>query len=83
MHETAVTQRFTGIIERDDDIYVALCPELDIARQGETVSDSRNNLREAIEHSWSLPRRTRYKVASLTKSISPRLRSPLLYSQNR
>jgi len=44
-----MTQRFTAIIEREDDIYVALCPELDIASQGETVSEARNNLREAIE----------------------------------
>jgi predicted RNase H-like HicB family nuclease len=44
-----MTQRFTAIIEREDDLYVALCPELDIASQGETVSEARNNLREAIE----------------------------------
>lgn len=44
-----MTQRFTAIIEREDDTYVALCPELDIASQGESVSEARNNLREAIE----------------------------------
>ena len=44
-----MTQRFTAIIEREDEMYVALCPELDIASQGESVSDARNNLREAIE----------------------------------
>ncbi|AKS41180.1 type II toxin-antitoxin system HicB family antitoxin [Wenzhouxiangella marina] len=44
-----MTQRFTAIIEREDDMYVALCPELDIASQGESVSEARNNLREAIE----------------------------------
>lgn len=44
-----MTQRFTTIIEREDDTYVALCPELDIASQGESVSEARNNLREAIE----------------------------------
>lgn len=44
-----MTQRFTAIIEREDDLYVALCPELDIASQGETVSEARANLREAIE----------------------------------
>ena len=44
-----MTQRFTAIIEREDDAYVALCPELDIASQGESVSEARNNLREAIE----------------------------------
>jgi predicted RNase H-like HicB family nuclease len=44
-----MTQRFTAIIEREDDMYVALCPELDIVSQGDTVSEARNNLREAIE----------------------------------
>lgn len=44
-----MTHRFTAIIEREDDLYVALCPELDIASQGETVNEARNNLREAIE----------------------------------
>ena len=50
-------QRFTTIIEREDDTYVALCPELDIASQGESVSEARNNLREAIELflEWASP----------------------------
>ncbi|MCZ7583804.1 MAG: type II toxin-antitoxin system HicB family antitoxin [Deltaproteobacteria bacterium] len=39
----------TAIIEREDDGYVALCPELDIASQGDTVEQARDNLREAIE----------------------------------
>ncbi|NOY68689.1 MAG: type II toxin-antitoxin system HicB family antitoxin [Deltaproteobacteria bacterium] len=39
----------TAIIEREDDGYVSLCPELDIASQGDTVDGARNNLREAIE----------------------------------
>jgi len=36
-----MTKRFTTIIEREDDTYVALCPELDIDSQGETVSVAR------------------------------------------
>ena len=39
----------TAIIERDDDVYVALCPELDIASQGRTVEAARTNLIEALE----------------------------------
>ena len=42
-------QQFTAIIEREDDLYVALCPELDIASQGETVEQARINLIEALE----------------------------------
>ncbi len=41
-------QRLTAIIEREDDGYVALCPELDIASQGESIEESRANLIEAL-----------------------------------
>ena len=42
-------RQLTAIIEREDDGYVALCPELDIASQGETVEAARTNLVEALE----------------------------------
>jgi predicted RNase H-like HicB family nuclease len=42
-------QQFTAIIEREGDGYVSLCPELDIASQGDTVEQARNNLIEALE----------------------------------
>lgn len=42
-------RQFTAIIEREDDQYVALCPELDIASQGQTVEAARDNLVEALE----------------------------------
>jgi predicted RNase H-like HicB family nuclease len=42
-------RQLTAIIERDDDLYVALCPELDIASQGRTVEDARTSLVEALE----------------------------------
>lgn len=41
--------QFTAVIEREDNMYVALCPELDIASQGATVEEARTNLKEAIE----------------------------------
>jgi predicted RNase H-like HicB family nuclease len=41
-------QRFTAIIEREDDGFVALCPELDIASQGTSIEDARVNLIEAL-----------------------------------
>jgi predicted RNase H-like HicB family nuclease len=43
------TRQFTAIIEREGNGYVSLCPELDIASQGHTVEEARNNLIEAIE----------------------------------
>ena len=39
----------TAIIEREDNGYVALCPEVDAASQGDTVDEARNNLKEALE----------------------------------
>ena len=42
-------QKLTAIIEREDGMYVALCPELDIASQGDSIESARDNLREAIE----------------------------------
>lgn len=39
----------TAIIEREGDGYVSLCPELDIASQGDTIEEARNNLIEALE----------------------------------
>jgi predicted RNase H-like HicB family nuclease len=43
------TQQLTAMIERDGDGYVGLCPELDIASQGETIEGARANLQEAVE----------------------------------
>ena len=42
-------RNFTAIIEKEDTGYVSLCPELDLASQGDTIEDARNNLQEAIE----------------------------------
>lgn len=46
--DMARTRKLTAIIEREDDGYVALCPELDIASQGSTVEEARTNLVEAL-----------------------------------
>jgi predicted RNase H-like HicB family nuclease len=42
-------RQLTAIIEREGDGYVGLCPELDIASQGDTIETARNNLQEAVE----------------------------------
>ncbi len=44
-----MTRQLTAIIERKEEGYVALCPELDIASQGASVDEARNNLKEALE----------------------------------
>ena len=42
-------KQLTAIIEREGDGYVSLCPELDIASQGLSIEEAKNNLKEALE----------------------------------
>lgn len=44
-----MTKHLTAIIERDGDGFVGLCPELDIASQGDTVREARANLVEVVQ----------------------------------
>ncbi|GAF85624.1 unnamed protein product [marine sediment metagenome] len=44
-----MNRQLTAIIEREGDGYVSLCPEVDVASQGDTVDEARKNLREALE----------------------------------
>ncbi len=62
----------TAIIEREGDGYVSLCPELDIASQGDSVPEARDNLREALE--------LFFEVASDTE-IERRLRGEVYITQ--
>jgi predicted RNase H-like HicB family nuclease len=40
---------FTAIIHKEDDLYVAQCPEIGTASQGKTIEEAINNLQEATE----------------------------------
>ena len=42
-------RQFTAVIRREGDGYVSLCPEFDVASQGDTLEAARDNLREALE----------------------------------
>jgi predicted RNase H-like HicB family nuclease len=42
------SQRLTAILSREDDGFVGLCPELDIASQGSTIEETCANLVEAL-----------------------------------
>ena len=44
-----MNRKLTVIIEREEDGYVALCPGVDVASQGDTVDEARSNLKEALE----------------------------------
>ena len=41
-------KRITAILHKEEDMYVALCPELDIASQGYTIEEAKENLKEAV-----------------------------------
>ena len=41
--------QLTAVIEREEDGYVATCPELDVVSQGDTVEEAWSNLLEAVE----------------------------------
>jgi predicted RNase H-like HicB family nuclease len=61
-------QRLTAIIEREDDGFMALYPELDIASEGTSIEDARSNLIEAptlffeTASSSEVSRRTHHEV---------------------
>ena len=44
-----IQQTFTAVIHREDDLYVAQCPEVGTASQGATVEEAVTNLKEATE----------------------------------
>lgn len=65
-------RRVTAVIEREDDAYVALCPELDIASQGSTIEEARSNLIEAL---------TLFFEAADPSEVQQRLRSEVFVTQ--
>lgn len=46
---TTKSFQFTAVIEREDDWFVATCPEVDVVSQGKTIEEARANLLEAVE----------------------------------
>jgi predicted RNase H-like HicB family nuclease len=62
----------TAIIEREDDGYVALCPELDIASQGATIEEARANLVEAL---------TLFFESASSSEVARRLHSEVFITQ--
>ena len=44
-----MVRQLTAIIEKEGGGFVALCPEVDVASQGESVAEARDNLKEALE----------------------------------
>ncbi len=46
--EREANRRLTAVVEREGDGYVGLCPEVDVAGQGDTVARAHDNLAEAL-----------------------------------
>ncbi|MDL5045363.1 type II toxin-antitoxin system HicB family antitoxin [Oscillatoria amoena NRMC-F 0135] len=44
-----MTRSLTAVLIREDGGFVALCPEIDVASQGDTVEEAKLNLKEAVE----------------------------------
>jgi predicted RNase H-like HicB family nuclease len=64
--------RLTAIIEREDDGFVSICPELDIASQGGSVEEARSNLVEAL---------SLFFETADPSEVSSRLRSEVFVTQ--
>ena len=66
---------FTAIIQKEEDMYVAKCPEIGTTSQGNSVEEAIENLREATElyleefpiDSKSHPILTTFEVAEIVK----------------
>ena len=44
-----VVKTFTAVLHREENLYVAQCPEIGTVSQGETIEEAIANLREATE----------------------------------
>jgi len=44
-----VTRTFTAVLHKEDDLYVAECPEVGTVSQGYTIEEAAANLKEATE----------------------------------
>jgi predicted RNase H-like HicB family nuclease len=46
---TNFTMQVTAVLRQEGKLVTSFCPELDVASQGATFDEARNNLREAVE----------------------------------
>lgn len=44
-----MTNTFTAVVHKEDDLYVAECPEVGTVSQGESIEEAVKNLQEATE----------------------------------
>jgi len=61
---------FTAIIHKEDNLYVAECPEINTASQGETIEEAVKNLQEATElYLEEFPRKQTYRQLVTTFEV--------------
>ncbi len=59
---TMIERTFTAVLHKEEDLYVAECPEVGTVSQGYTIEEAINNLKEATElylEEFPLPKVTR------------------------
>ena len=66
------TKSLSAVLHKEGDGYVSICPELDIASQGDTLEEALSNLKEAVEGFFS--------VAD-EEEVHRRLKSPVFVTQ--
>ena len=62
-----VTRTLTAVLHKEDDLYVAECPEVGTVSQGYTIEEAVANLKEATElylEEFQLPETTRPLVTT-------------------
>jgi predicted RNase H-like HicB family nuclease len=67
-----VTQTFTAILRKEDDLYVAECPEVGTVSQGYTIEEAVANLKEATElylEEFPLPEVTRPLLTTFEATV--------------
>jgi predicted RNase H-like HicB family nuclease len=66
------TMTLSVLLNPEDDGYVSLCPELDIASQGDTIEEALANLKEALEG---------FLETADTEEVHARLKKPALFTR--
>ena len=77
MHVASIiSMNLTAVVHKEEDMYVARCPEIGTVSQGATIEEAVNNLKEATElyleefpvKGVSRPIVTTFEVAKVVKS---------------
>ncbi len=62
----------TAVLHKEDDVYVAECPEVGTVSQGETIEKALENLKEATElYLEEFPLESKGKTLMTTIEVSP------------